>query len=909
MPLLSSEKKHLFVDKLIRVRQQLDAFIPKNTLQSLELFENQLTLNEMEKCFFDSANEEINTNLIDLLSLRWKRICDSNMCYTQQPGNLVNELCLEIAKEIAPPASTASEIEALKPNTGPYCLLMPSLEKTEDVYGNNIHSLGLHEFVLSDNARVFIPLAQCLHQAYVSDEGQLRQTVAIDERYPELTSTEIKRVSNHSKQAGRFYQAVVTYNKKRLLGDDDDDIGAKLSQLVLALNNGGVHGGRSAGDEHNAGSAANLGIITFYNYWVALSEQKKLALFAEEPELKNILGRLFRPNDVDYKDVAFCVELIANQLDPIIKKYNARPTIYKLRQDVIEQEELFKTMTQNRHSLEIIQKEVSPKHILHHIFKLNIDEQKVIFKHLGYENALMYSLAHEPESLIEFQLDETTKEYAISVPVNEKNDSALIVAAKKGETDAIKLLLSWGAQIESHDLNKSTALHWAANNGHVDAVACLLEHGALLEARGHGKNSALNFAVMYGKRAVVELLLKKNAYLNVRNTSNGKNALGIAIAYHPELVEPILMHLAALPEAEQANCLLNVGGGSYPNVLFYAATNKPALFDTLVNILQQSNPHAVLNTTNDKGYNSLILAAQIGACESIRKLLALQQNIEYHDLNKSTALHWAANNGHVDAVACLLEHGAFLEARGDGSNSALNFAVDNGQSAVVEFLLKQNAQANVRSSRSGKNALDLALAEHPELIEPILMQLATLPVEEQAESLLNVPGEYDNIYAYVAVERPECFNRLLKQWNASAPAITNTLDKMQFAEHIKQISEHYQLMKNKSLSNSNYTEAALAAKILLIDCGKATSTLLQSDVATDIKILSFKNTCNHAIETAKPVLTKYREWGKVLAAFLLAIITFPVSLPLYALGLFSIKTKSEQLIDKLYEAGDKPNPS
>jgi hypothetical protein len=188
------------------------------------------------------------------------------------------------------------------------------------------------------------------------------------------------------------------------------------------------------------------------------------------------------------------------------------------------------------------------------------------------------------------------------------------------------------------------------------------------------------------------------------------------------------------------------------------------------------------------------------------------------------------------------------------------------------------------------------------------MQLATLPADAQAECLLNVPGgPYDNIYAYVAVERPEFFNSLLKERNASTPDITDVLAKMHFDKHIKQISKHYQLMKKKSLSNSSYTDAALAAKTLLTDCGKATAALFQSNAATDVKILLFKNTCKSAIETAKPVLKKYREWGKVLAAFLLAIITLPVSLPLYAIGLFSVKTKSEQLIDKLHEAVDKPN--
>jgi len=448
--------------------------------------------------------------------------------------------------------------------------------------------------------------------------------------------------------------------------------------------------------------------------------------------LQTILGRLFRPDDVNYKEVRFCVELIANALDPIIQKYNAKPTIRALHDRVLKEENVFEAAVKSPHGLAIIPKEIPPKHILHRIFKLKIDEQKVLFKQQGYESALIYALAYEPDALIEFELDEKSKQYAISVQVSANNDSALIVAAKKGGTNAIELLLSWGAQIESHDLNNSTALHWAANNGHIDAVNCLLEHRALLEAKGHTNYTALNFAVKHGKGAVVELLLKKNANMN---------------------------------------------------------------------------------------------------------------------------------------------------ARGD----------------------------------DGKNALDIAIASHPEFVEKILMQLATLPADEQAECLLNVPGgPYNDVYAYVAAERPGFFNSLilssLEVSNASTADITAILAKMHFDEHIEHISAHYQRMKKKALSNSSYVDAASAAKTLLIECGRAKVALFQSDAVTDIEILSFKNTCKSAIETATPVLEKHREWGKVLGAFLLAIITFPVSLPLYATGFFSVKTKSEQLLDKLHEAIDKPKP-
>ena len=909
MIILSAEKIALFLREIKKLRRLLETLRSENPLQSFERFENQLTIDELEACFSDPTSEAFNAKLIHLLSMRWERIRNSSMCYTQKPMNTVNQLCLELAKAISPPVTTKSEIEALEPNVGPYHLLMPSIEESVDIYGENIHSLDLHMFILSDNERVYIPLAQCLYQASISEEGQLKHMVKIDGEYPILTRNEVERVSYHSKQASEFYLAIIALNKQRLLSDD---IGAKLSQLARQLRSGGAKG---SGSELNAGSAANLGILAFGEYWEALPERQKLAIFTETPGLRNILGRLFRPVDAHYQETRFCVELLAGELDSIILAYNDKPNIQKLQRIVSSKEKAFKTEVMNNRAIVTTQNANPPKHILHHLFKLDMREQCVLFEKVGCENALMYALAHAPETLLEFELNESSKQTAISARVNINDDTALILAAKHGKADVVTLLLNWGAQIELHDVNESTALHWAANNGHVEAVNHLLDNGSLLEAKGDRNNTALNFAVMHGKSAVVELLLQKNASVNARNI-RWENALDIAIATHPEFIEPLLMQIATLPMDKQAECLLNVSEGIYPNALFYAAAKKPALFDVLMDrVLQEPNPTlkiAFLNSSNQQGCTPFILAAQVGAHESIRKLLAYGIEIESHDVNESTALHWAANNGHIEAVNHLLDNGALLEAKGYRNNTGLNFAVMHGKGAVVELLLQKNASVNARNNRR-ENALDIAIATHPEFIEPLLMQIATLPMDKQAECLLNVSeGIYNNVFTYAAIKKPHLLERLFtlnisQQPKKDTSDITNILSTMHFDEHLQCISTHYQLMKNKSQDNSNYIAATSAAKTLLIECIEAKATLFHSDGPIDNKILTFQKTCKGAIETAKPVLKKYREWGKVLWAFLLAIITLPVSLPLYAIGFFSVKTKSEQLLDKFHEAIGQPN--
>jgi ankyrin repeat protein len=67
-----------------------------------------------------------------------------------------------------------------------------------------------------------------------------------------------------------------------------------------------------------------------------------------------------------------------------------------------------------------------------------------------------------------------------------RNSTLLHAAAYDGEVDAIKLLISIGADINAKEINGRTPLHLAANNGQLDAIETLVRNGADIEAKdGH----------------------------------------------------------------------------------------------------------------------------------------------------------------------------------------------------------------------------------------------------------------------------------------------------------------------------------------------------------------------------------------------------------------------------------------
>jgi len=85
----------------------------------------------------------------------------------------------------------------------------------------------------------------------------------------------------------------------------------------------------------------------------------------------------------------------------------------------------------------------------------------------------------------------------------------LISAARKGQTDRVRALLSQGAPVESKDKDGRTPLMWAARNGHAETVALLLERGASPDARDRQGWTAYGLSVLSsaaGRDAVLKAL-------------------------------------------------------------------------------------------------------------------------------------------------------------------------------------------------------------------------------------------------------------------------------------------------------------------------------------------------------------------------------------------------------------------
>lgn len=87
-----------------------------------------------------------------------------------------------------------------------------------------------------------------------------------------------------------------------------------------------------------------------------------------------------------------------------------------------------------------------------------------------------------------------------------------MLAASKGHTKAVQILIDHGAQLDKVSEDKCIALVIAASEGHVSCVRVLKQNGASLELKDKDNRTALMLAVKYSRSDVLsELLLDTNA--------------------------------------------------------------------------------------------------------------------------------------------------------------------------------------------------------------------------------------------------------------------------------------------------------------------------------------------------------------------------------------------------------------
>ncbi|MBI5571367.1 MAG: ankyrin repeat domain-containing protein [Desulfomonile tiedjei] len=303
---------------------------------------------------------------------------------------------------------------------------------------------------------------------------------------------------------------------------------------------------------------------------------------------------------------------------------------------------------------------------------------------------------------------------------NDENDTPLIVAARSGKAELVKLFLEKGADLEAKNHARFTALAEAARNGHTDSVKLLLAAGAKVNSKTADGSTPLSLASGQGHDEVVRLLLSHHADIKSR-TSAGKTALILAASQGRLKVVTLLAERGADINASDLE-------GATPWT--EAARNGHA---SVVKFLMQKGAEI---TARKKTFldNQLILAALANDVPRTGELVGLGANVNAQTESGDTPLALAAGLGHLKLIETLVEKGAEVNLRTRGETTPLLLASQSGRKEVAELLLARGAYVDA-IDKDGNTALLLA-ARHgrPDMVKLLLNAKADVGHRNELQS-------------------------------------------------------------------------------------------------------------------------------------------------------------------------------
>jgi ankyrin repeat protein len=345
--------------------------------------------------------------------------------------------------------------------------------------------------------------------------------------------------------------------------------------------------------------------------------------------------------------------------------------------------------------------------------------------------------------------------------ISEAGDTALMLAARTGKPDALKVLLDNGADPNKTNTEGQTALMWAVAEKNAAAAKTLIEHGANVNAQTHklpppsmfqtifsapfpaGGMTALLYAARQNDLESASILIAAGAEVK-ENAADGSSPLLVAVINEHYALAKFLLEQGA-----DANAADDKGRGPlYAAIdmrnLEWSTRPAPPEKDTLsdLDLIKAlldhgANPNARLTKriplrgqpsfdgrwANAIGATPLWRAAQSDDVTVMRLLVdrGADPLIATHDhttvLMVAAGVGWSDGQSHgsqaeaPEALKLCLEWGGDVNGVNDEGYTALHGASFRGANEVVRFLVDHGARMDVKS-KEGRLPVNMAEGMH-----------------------------------------------------------------------------------------------------------------------------------------------------------------------------------------------------
>lgn len=277
-------------------------------------------------------------------------------------------------------------------------------------------------------------------------------------------------------------------------------------------------------------------------------------------------------------------------------------------------------------------------------------------------------------------------------------------AAAQGEKRLAGKLLQAGAEI-------GDALHEAIRGGQGEIVKCLLANGASVLAENTDGDTPLHIAAIHGEAEMLQLLLLTGAATDVLN-SLASTPLGLAVVngdvatalvllaagadvslpYGPDKIP--LIDMAAQEGRDDMLTALIEHGADVDGIDKFECTalHYAACFNHVNAVQLLLVKGADIDVFDSKGWTALGLAVVDGHVAATLALLAAGADVSLqYSSDKTPLTHVAAEDGNVEILRALIDHGADVDAVDDHQRTALHHAAKYNKANAIHALVEAGA--------------------------------------------------------------------------------------------------------------------------------------------------------------------------------------------------------------------------
>lgn len=267
--------------------------------------------------------------------------------------------------------------------------------------------------------------------------------------------------------------------------------------------------------------------------------------------------------------------------------------------------------------------------------------------------------------------DKLNEIFKIDIDINEidKNGrSPLHIACETGNNKIARFLILEEANLNIQDKEGYTPLHLALDNNNLEIIENLVDNGASIFLKDNKNRTPYSIAFIKGMDYVKALIADESI--------NDKDKVGKSLIHYAategefDIINYLISRKADVNNRDNSDSIALDYALLRPDSLDHAKSAEILIKSSSLNA-----------KTKDFDYLYRVLKTE---------------DLEFRFEFNKTALHIAAEQGHLGFVSLFIEKGVNLELRDRPGNTSLHTAVVNNNIDVIKLLLKNGAQIDAR---------------------------------------------------------------------------------------------------------------------------------------------------------------------------------------------------------------------